>query len=405
MCRAKVARPQLELAAIIKRFGPALRAKYRLCRQHRRTLGAIEACRTSKMGGHLLSCQTCGSTKIRYNSCRNRHCPKCGGLERECWIKARERELLPVRYQHLVFTLPSELHDFCRFHPAFCYDLLFKAAWQTLDTFGRDPKWLGGRIGATMVLHSWGQNLLLHPHVHCIVPAGGLDEEGRWISAKKSGKSGFLFPVKAMSKVFRAIYLKAFMQAWGSGRLNAPPAAPVSEKKQRIWRHKIHRKDWVVFAKAPFGGPKSVVEYLGRYTHKTAISNHRLIKIEGDRVFFRYKDYRVGAQQKTMSLTGVEFLRRFCLHILPPGFRRIRHYGLLSNFHKAKALAAARKSLNTSAPTTKPTKSDLKKQLMEKWLERPLNDCADCGAKDSLIRILLPPNCRAPPAGALMVLA
>lgn len=411
MCWAKIDRPKLEprfseglgLAHIIKQFGKAFRARGGVCKHHLRTLRAIEVCRTSELGGHMRCCRSCGSLKIRYNSCRNRHCPKCGGLERECWIRARENELLPVRYQHLVFTLPAELHPFCRYHSGLCYDLLFKAAWQTLDIFGRDPKWLGARLGATMVLHTWGQNLMLHPHIHCILPSGGLGKNGDWISAKKSGRSGFLFPVKAMSKVFRAIYLRAFMQAWRSGKLVIPPAAPTKEKDIQKWRRNLHRKDWIVFAKAPFGSPKSVVEYLGRYTHKTAISNHRLIKIESNRVFFRYKDYRDGAKQKVMSLDGLEFLRRFCLHILPSGFRRMRHYGVLSNFHKTKALAAARKSLSVTHPESKPTKLELKKRIIEDWLARPLTDCPDCGANDSLIRILLPPNSRAPPPGELIV--
>jgi hypothetical protein len=275
-----------------------------------------------------------------------------------------------------------------------------------LDTFARDKKWLGARAGASMVLHTWGQNLSLHPHVHAIIPSGGLDADGNWISPIKGlKKSGFLFPVKAMSKVFRAILLRTFMDAWLSGKLNPPPSTPTKKKDIDRWRRARYQQDWIVYAKAPFGGPDQVVEYLGRYTHKTAISNHRLIGIGPDKVTFHYKDYRQNGARKTMALDGLEFLRRFCLHILPPGFRRMRHYGILSNTKKAKALAAARASLNVD-PTTVPEKkprADRIRDLLEKQLGHPISDCPDCGAKDSLIRILLPPNARAPPVDFVYV--
>ena len=309
-----------ELADIIKKYGVKYRNRGNVPGHHLRTLSAIERCRTAALGGHRDVCTDCGVTKISYNSCRNRHCPKCGGLTRELWIADRKRELLPVRYQHLVFTLPDEFNDFCRFNPTFCYDLLFRAAWQTLNTFARDPKWLGACAGASLVLHTWGQNLMLHPHVHCIVPSGGLDANEQWVGPKRTGrKSGFLFPVEAMSKIFRSIFLKEFMAAWRGGRLNPPPSAPTTTKNIVIWRRKRYRQDRVVYAKTPFGGPDAVVEYLGRYTHKTAIPNHRLIDLDGGKVSFHYKDYRDGAKRKSMQLCAVEFLRRFCLHILPTG--------------------------------------------------------------------------------------
>jgi len=251
-----------------------------------------------------------------------------------------------------------------------------------------------------MVLHTWGQNLTFHPHVHAIVSSGGLDGEGNWISPKRGHrKAGFLFPVKAMSKVFRAIYLGAFMKAWVNGDLQLPPSAPNKKEDITIWRRKRYRQAWVVYAKAPFAGPESVIEYLGRYTHKTAISNHRLLDLADGKVTFRYKDYREKGKQKSMALAGVEFLRRFCLHILPPRFRRIRHYGILSNYHKTDALAVARASLNVdpkSIPVKKP-RAERVRDLLETFLGHPLSDCPDCGAKDSLVRILLPPNARAPP--------
>jgi hypothetical protein len=261
-----------------------------------------------------------------------------------------------------------------------------------------------------MVLHTWGQNLMLHPHVHAIVPSGGLDGgldgAGNWVVPKKGhGKAGFLFPVKAMSKVFRAVFLKAFRKAWNDGALVLPPSAPTKKVEIRRWLHLRHRQAWVVYAKAPFGGPESVIEYLGRYTHKTAISNHRLLDLSGGKVTFRYKDYRQAGVQKSMALAGVEFLRRFCLHILPPKFQRIRHYGILSNFHKTKALASARTSLGVdpdSVPKKKP-RAERVRDLLENHLGHPLTDCPDCGAVDSLIRILLPPNARAPPANSAFV--
>ena len=250
-----------------------------------------------------------------------------------------------------------------------------------------------------MVLHTWGQNLSLHPHVHCIVPSGGLTPEGQWVHPRKGGPSGFLFPVQAMKKVYRAIFLRQFMAAWKSGELCLPPSAPTKTKAIQSWRRARYGQEWVVYAKAPFCGPEAVIEYLGRYTHKTAISNHRLINIDDGKVSFHYKDYRDGGAKKSMTLGALEFLRRFCLHILPPGFRRMRHYGILSNFHKTKALRAARTSLGVPADPaiSKKPRAERVRELIEDYLGHALNDCPDCGAVDSLVRILLPPNSRAPP--------
>jgi len=278
-------RPTFEVADIIKKYGDQYRSTGKVPTHHLRTLSAIERCRTAALGGHLNVCTDCGVSKISYNSCRNRHCPKCGGFERELWIEDRKRELLPVRYLHFVFTIPAEFNDFCRYNPSFCYSLLFRSAWKTLDTFAKDKKWLGANAGASMVLHTWGQNLMLHPHVHAIVPSGGLDGEGNWVYPKKGSlRSGFLFDVKAMSKVFRAIFIKAFRKALSDDLLVLPPSAPSEKKELRRWLQSRHRQDWVVYAKAPFGGPDSVVEYLGRYTHKTAISNHRLLDVGSEKV-------------------------------------------------------------------------------------------------------------------------
>jgi ribosomal protein S27AE len=388
-------RPPHELTQIIQQFSGALAQRHPMPARHWTTLWALRDCRTAAMGGHIDYCVECNDVqRFSYNSCRNRHCPKCGAMERELWIQARKEELLHVAYQHIVFTIPQQLNTWCRYNTVFCYDLLFTAAWQTLRTFAADPKYLGARLGATMVLHTWGQNLSLHPHVHCIVPAGGLDQRQHW--KKPTRKAGFLFPVRAMSVVFKNVYLKAFLAAWALGRLKVPPHTPVGKHAIRQWREERYQQNWVVYAKAPFRTPATVVEYLGRYTHKVAISNHRIIAIDEQQVTFRYKDYRQKGQQKIMKLEGSEFLRRFCLHILPHGFRRMRHYGILSNFHKNKALYAARKDLQQKQPL-KRSKAERKAELIKQYFGQHKH-CPNCGAFDSILRIpFAPQRERAPP--------
>ncbi|MEL7121472.1 MAG: IS91 family transposase [Bacteroidota bacterium] len=395
----RLKRPLFEVAQVIAQFGPAFKASHKVPTQHIRTLQALQQCRTAQLGGHIDYCSACQQVvRLSYNSCRNRHCPKCGGLERELWIQERERELLPLSYYHVVFTIPQQLNEWCRYNPRFCYDLLFQSAWQTLRTFGHDQKYLGAQMGATMVLHTWGQNLSLHPHIHAIVPAGGINKNRQWTRPKR--KSGFLFPVKAMSRVFRAIFLKAFIKAWKNGQLSIPASAPKTAQQRKKWTQQRYQQAWVVYAKAPFTGPKAVVEYLGRYTHKVAISNHRITKIDQHKVHFRYKDYRQDGQPKIMRLDGVEFLRRFCLHILPTGFRRMRHYGFLSNRAKAQSLAIARKDLNiASKPFAQTSRKERKTQLLEKILDRHLNVCTHCGAMDTIVQLPITAiqTARAPP--------
>ena len=278
------------------------------------------------LGGHIDACDGCGNLSISYNSCRNRHCPKCQGKNREDWIAKREEELLPVPYFHVVFTLPEAINHLCMHSPKAVYDILFKASWATLKIFGKNKDMQMGMIG---LLHTWGQNLSLHPHLHCIVPGGGLSEAGDWQNSRKDGK--FLFSVKAISKVFRAKFCEKLKQKM-----------PI--KYQKI-RSGLWAKSWVVFAKRPFGSSKSVVEYLGRYSHKIAISNHRIRNIDAQNVTFSYKDYRTGGQNKTMALSHEEFIRRFALHILPKGFVKIRHYGLLSSTWKRNKLKVLQASL------------------------------------------------------------
>ncbi len=323
----------MELADIVRRHGAAFRARHRLCSVQHRALNAIEYCRTAALGGELYQCDSCNAQRYVYHSCRNRHCPKCQTRAKERWLAARRAELLPVPYYHLVFTLPHELNGLAQATPRDTYGMLFTAASQTLVEFGRNPRWLGGEIAATVVLHTWGQTLSQHLHVHCLVAAGALSETGAWVQSRR----GFLFPVKALSIVFRAKFLAAL------GKLPVPPPLLAA----------LRAKPWLVYAKRPFAGPQQVLEYLGRYTHRTAISNERLLSAEGDSVRFRYKDYAHGARRKVMRLEGVEFLRRFALHVLPHGFNRIRHYGLLANRNKRSLLAQARTALATPTPSAR----------------------------------------------------
>lgn len=299
-----------------------------------RTLRHIKQCRTAALGGHIDACDSCGNISISYNSCRNRHCPKCQGKNREEWIQAREQELLPVPYFHVVFTLPDCINTLAMHQPKLVYDLLFESAWETLRTFGKNKRVLMGTIG---VLHSWGQNLSLHPHLHCIVPGGGINENGHWQNIRADGK--FLFPVKALSQVFRAKFCDKLL------KLAPEHYAPI--------RSKLWSKLWVVYAKRPFGSSKSVIEYLGRYTHKIAISNHRIKSIDDKTVTFTYKDYKSGAVKKQMTLTHEEFIRRFALHILPKRFVKIRHYGFLSSNWKRQKLLVLQEKMQVRLPEPK----------------------------------------------------
>jgi len=295
-----------------------------------KTLRALKDCRTAALGGHVDACDGCGNISISYNSCRNRHCPKCQGHKREEWIQKRQADLLPCTYFHLVFTLPHGLNGLALHQPAMVYDVLFKAVWQTLGVFAGKA---GVQLGMISILHTWGQNLSLHPHLHCIVPGAGVNKKGRWQHLKHSTK--FLFPAKALSKVFRARYVQCLRQCGFADKA-------VIES--------LFEKPWVVYAKRPFGGPKQVIEYLGRYTHKVAISNHRLQTVTEQEVSFNYKDYKAGGSQKLMTLSNGEFVRRFAQHILPHRFVRIRHYGILSSSWKRGKLQALQQSVHANRP-------------------------------------------------------
>ncbi len=326
-------RATFEVAQVLRQHWTEVENHPQINRWQLRTLSALRRCRTADLGGHVDACSECGTVRISYNSCRNRHCPKCQGKNRESWLADRESELLPVPYFHVVFTLPDTLNPLAMYHPKAVYDSLFEAAWLTVICFAKDPKHLGAKAGMIAILHTWGQTLMLHPHLHCIVPGGGLTKDGKWKTAKTQGK--YLFPVKAMSKVFRAKYVKALK-------------ARIEPEKELI--NHLFQKEWVVYAKRPFGHPKAVLEYLGRYTHKVAISNYRVLDIDSQKTTFSYKDYRQGAQKLEMSLDNLEFIRRFSMHILPKGLVRIRHFGILGSSAKQITIPLIHQELGIPVP-------------------------------------------------------
>lgn len=372
-------RPKIELAEIVRAYGDGFIKTCNPLKYHRRVLSAISKCRTSALGGHVERCEGCAHERIAYNSCRNRHCPKCQRSNTDRWIEARNGDLIDCQYFHCVFTIPQALNVFCLHYPDKLYDILFQTSKETIERFGRDAKHLGAQMGSISVLHTWGQNLTLHPHVHMIIPGGGIDNRGQWMSCRGNGK--YLFPVKAMSQVFRGKFMSSFTDFMESSGMYV-----TSELKRDLYA-----KDWVVYAKRPFGGASQVIEYLGRYTHKIAISNHRIKSMDGDKISFTYKDYRHESKTKLMTLDADEFLRRFCLHILPRGYRKIRHYGILSsrNKHLLKDLKQSEipqtmtQEIAMAIPAIQPTK-------VHPWQKCP------CCEKGTMVRIRAF-NANAPP--------
>jgi len=347
---AGVHRGRWEVADIVRLYGTQYRAAHRVSPPQRRVLRAIVQCRSAALGGHREQCQACGHTRPVYNPCRNRHCPKCQALAQATWRQAQQALLLPIPYFHVVFTLPHALNALVRANPRRLYHLLFRTVWETLTTFARDPRHLGAEIGVTAVLHTWSQTLTDHIHLHCIVTGGGLSAEAtHWQPSKKRR---FLFPVHAMAKVFRGKFLARLDAAYRTHRLACvAQSAPLADPTQ--WQRLLaglRAKPWYVYAKAPLAGPKQVLNYLARYTHRIAISNERIIAVDNATVRFRYKDYAAAAIGKEMSVSGTEFLRRFLLHVLPAGFMRVRHYGLLANRTRQHKLARCRELLGTALP-------------------------------------------------------
>ncbi len=333
----------LELADILRAYTPAFLESYDAVTsaEQRRVLRELVRCRTAELGGHVEQCDGCGHQRIAYNSCRNRHCPRCQAAARAEWLDERAAELLPVEYFHVVFTLPAELGPVALQNQRLVYGTLFQASAQSLLQLARDPQHLGADVGFLAVLHTWGQNLHLHPHVHCVVPGGGISPEGdRWVSCRP----GFFLPVRPLGQLFRGKFLAMLQRGYKQGHLNFHGQQQHLADPQafRALMQACRQKEWVVYAKPPFGGPQQVLKYLARYTHRVAISNARLVKVQDDQVFFRWKDYAHGNQQKVMALQAVEFIRRFLLHVVPSGFVRIRHYGLQANRVRAENLTRCR---------------------------------------------------------------
>jgi hypothetical protein len=390
-------RPDLELADIFRSAGPAWRSEERghLSLAQLRVMSAIEQCRSSALGGHVLRCERCNEQQVSYNSCRNRHCPKCQGSAALRWLEDREADLLPVEYYHVVFTLPAPISSIGYTNKEIIYGLLFEIASATLRTIAADPKHLGARIGATLVLHTWGSALTHHPHVHGIVPGGGLAiDSDRWVSCRK----GFFLPVRVLSRLFRRLFLKALVQAHDAGELKffGEHAELADPARFRQWLAPMRGIEWVVYAKRPFAGPEAVLAYLSRYTHRVAISNRRLIAYDERGVTFRWKDYREKGRTryKTMTLAAGEFMRRFLLHVLPTGFHRIRHYGLLANAGRRELLALAREALHAPQPEPPDENPDCATG------SSPLSTfvCRRCGAPMIVLETVARPiRIRAPP--------
>lgn len=343
-----MSRPRLEVAEVLGRYGHQFLATHSATPEQRRVMADLIACRSAALGGHLRRCPQCGHEQIAYNSCRNRHCPKCQAGKQADWLTAQCGNLLDVDYFHIVFTLPQQLSPLALQNKRLLYGLLFRCGAQALLRVARDPRHLGASIGFTAILHTWGQTLLHHPHLHCVVPAGGLSPDGKhWIRARP----GFFLPVRVLSRLFRGSFLAGLRQAWQQQQLvlEGRLGQLVDPHRWEAFLEALARLDWVVYAKPPFGSPQQVLKYLARYTHRVAISNQRLLSVQNGQVAFRYKDYRGGQRSRIMRLDATEFIRRFLLHVLPKGFVRIRHYGLLANRIRTEKLALCRRLLASSS--------------------------------------------------------
>lgn len=390
-------RARLEVADIFRRYGPAWRRANagHVSLSQLKVMSAIEACRTEALGGHVAACTKCDHQHIAYNSCKNRHCPKCQGPAARDWMAARAEDLLPVEYFHVVFTLPAEIARIALWNKRAVYSLLFRASAETVMTIAADPKRLGARVGMTSVLHTWGSALTHHPHIHMIVPGGGLSPDGRrWVACKP----GFFLHVRVLSRLFRRLFVEGLMALHRTGQLAffGDLTRLVDADAFTKWLAPFRRTEWVVYAKPPFGGPEAVLAYLSRYTHRVAISNQRLVSADANTVSFRWKDYRIksGDRQKVMRLPTEEFIRRFLMHVLPDGFHRIRHYGLLASAQRKANIAKVRALIGASAPEQEPPSEDDPTPLT---LQEP---CPCCGGTMLIIETFKRgqvPRSRAPP--------
>jgi hypothetical protein len=385
-------RPQWEVAEVFRRYGPDYRRTHAdsLSGGQRRVMSAIERCRSAALGGHLERCDSCGHERVAYNSCRNRHCPKCQSLARAKWCKHRQAELLPVEYFHVVFTVPEPIAAVAYQNKKVVYAILFRAAGETLRTIAADPKHLGAEIGFLAVLHTWGQNLLHHPHLHCLVPGGGLAPgANRWIACRP----GFFLPVRVLSRLFRRLFLQYLRAAFDAGQLQFFSTLESLGNRNIFAQYlrPLGRTEWVVYAKRPFAGAEQVLDYLARYTHRVAISNNRLLNIKDGQVTFRWKDYRHHDQLKIMTLEAAEFIRRFLLHVLPDGFMRIRHYGFLGNRHRRVKIARCRELLAVAAVISLTSVVSDYRDRYQELTGKSLYDCPACGRGHMLrVEVLAP---------------
>jgi putative transposase/transposase-like zinc-binding protein len=374
-----VAAAPLEVADIFRRFGPVYRQAHAhaLARAQRRVMRAIELCRTAALGGHRECCDACGHQRIAYNSCRNRHCPKCQSLARAQWLEARQAELLATEYFHVVFTIPEPIAAIAFQNKRALYNMLFHASAETLRTIAADPQHLGAEIGFLAILHTWGQNLLHHPHVHCVVPGGGISPDtSRWVACR----SGFFLPVRVLSRLFRRLFLEQLRHAFATGKLRFFGALERLNDAHAFAEYlaPAAQAEWVVYAKPPFGGPAQVLNYLGRYTHRVAISNNRLLSLDHGNVTFLWKDYKHDAAKRTMVLEAPEFIRRFLLHVLPPGFQHLRSYGFLGNRYRDTKLALCRRLLGMPTATAKA--SDPNQDYRDRYQQLTGKSLRDCRA-------------------------
>ena len=398
-------RPPLEVADIFRDHGPAWRENNagHISLGQLKVMSAVEKCRSASLGGHVLRCNNCARVQIAYNSCRNRHCPKCQGSAAQRWLAERQADLLPVEYYHLVFTLPAPISAIAYYNKAVIYAILFRTAAETLQTIAADPRHLGARIGVTLVLHTWGSAMTHHPHVHGIAPGGGLSLDGqRWVACRP----GFFLPVRVLSRLFRRLFLAALQGAYRAGQLQFFGEYQGLEKETAFidWLKPLRTAEWVVYAKRPFAGPAAVLAYLSRYTHRVAIANSRLIALDEQGVTFRWKDYRAKGRTryKTMTLTTDEFIRRFLLHVLPSRFHRIRHYGLIANTGRRNNLVRARELLMETSTATENTVIPVREggcDIDNEVTDKTIYVCPGCGAPmtiiDTFVRGQLP---RAPPS-------
>jgi Putative transposase/Transposase zinc-binding domain len=374
---ATVRRPSLEVADVVRAYACDYRARHPLSPQQAKVLRCLAACRTAALGGHVEACAQCGYARISYNSCRDRHCPKCQGVERAAWLQTRLERLLPVPYFHVVFTLPDVLHPLMLRNQALLYDLLFQTAAQSLLTLAADPKRLGAQLGFTAILHTWGQNLLFHPHLHCVVTGGGLAPDGsRWLATRPN----YFLPVKVLGRLYRGKFLAALKTAYQTGhlRLEGSVANLADPRAFSRWLGTLYRQDWVVYAKPPFAGAQHVFRYLGRYSHRVAIANARLVSMADGHVSFRWKDYADDQRNKVMRLTAEEFLRRFLLHVLPPRFVRIRHYGLLAGRNVNSKLARCRQLLGTATQLSPTSAVKTWPEWVQEWTGQDPLCCPRC---------------------------